>query len=189
MFNLVAMALCINCVSTVSSRMLLSFARDGGLGPVSRFFAPIHSTLKAPVCAIAFCTAWVVVFGCIYLGSTVAFNAILSVSILLLQISYAVPIILVFIQGDAAFGTHSRQWSLGRWRRPINFCAIAFAAVTGVCFVFPPSPEVNGVTMNYASVVFAIVCLFAGVTWAIDGRRNFKGPRDLEERLQAGKNA
>lgn len=156
---------------------------------MSRFFSPVHPRLKVPVWCIAFCTAWVVVFGCIYLGSTVAFNAILAVSILLLQVSYIVPIIVVFIRGEKAFAGHSRQWSLGKWRRVVNAIAITFASVTGVCFIFPPAIPITGVSMNYAIVVFGIVCIMASVTWAIDGRKNFKGPRDLEERLQAGKNA
>lgn len=189
LFNMVAMTLCINAVSTVSSRMLLSFARDRGLGPISHYFAPVHARLKSPVAALAFCFAWVVVFACIYLGSTVAFNAILSVSILLLELSYVTPIIIVFIRGEEAFGTHSRKWSLGRWRRPVNFCAISFALVTGVCFIFPPAIPITGESMNYAIVVFAIVCLFAGVTWLIDGKKNFAGPTNLSDRLQAGKNA
>lgn len=65
MFNLVAMFTCIQAVNTVASRMLLSFARDHGLGRISPFLSPVHPRLMVPVWCIAFVTGWVVVFGLI----------------------------------------------------------------------------------------------------------------------------
>lgn len=62
--------------------------------------------------------------------------------------------------------------------------------MTSVIFVFPPAiPVTSGSSMNYAIVAFAVVLIMCGVTWLVDGRKNFTGPRDLEERLQMGKNA
>lgn len=37
--------------------------------------------------------------------------------------------------------------------------------------------------MNYVSVVVALVAVLCLITWFIDGRKNFHGPRELEERL------
>lgn len=123
------------------------------------------------------------------LGSSVALNAILSAAILFMQISYLVPILLVCIRGDAAFAGHSRSWTLGRWRRPINIVALAFAVMTNVCFIFPPALPVTGESMNYAIVVFTIVMIMCGVTWVVDGRKHFQGPSDLDARLAMGKTA
>ncbi|RSH84156.1 uncharacterized protein EHS24_005660 [Apiotrichum porosum] len=190
MFNLTAMMICVGAAGTVSSRMIMSFSRDRGFGHVSRFLSPVHARLKVPVYCLVFCGGWGIVFGLLYLGSSVAFNAILAVAILLLQISYITPIIIVFIRGEKAFAGHSRTYSLGRWRRVVNGLAIAFAVMTSVIFVFPPAiPVTSGSSMNYAIVAFAVVLIMCGVTWLVDGRKNFTGPRDLEERLQMGKNA
>lgn len=71
--------------------MLMSFCRDRGLGSVSRLLAPVDPKLKVPVMAIFFSSTWVIVFGLIYLWSSVAMNAILSAAVLFLQISFAVP--------------------------------------------------------------------------------------------------
>lgn len=65
MFNLFAMFVCIQCVCTISSRVILAFARDRGLGPASRFLAPVHEHLKTPIWSIIFVSVWVVIFGLI----------------------------------------------------------------------------------------------------------------------------
>lgn len=61
--------------------------------------------------------------------------------------------------------------------------AVAFIIVTSVCFLLPPALPVSGTSMNYVSVVIAIVFLLCLITWLIDGRKNFHGPTELEERL------
>lgn len=65
MFNLFAMFVCIQCVCTVSSRVILAFARDGGLGQASRFLSPVHDRLKTPIWSVVFVSVWVVIFGLI----------------------------------------------------------------------------------------------------------------------------
>lgn len=190
MFNLLSMFFCIQAVNTVASRMVMAFSRDRGVGPISRFLSPVHPKLMVPLNANAFITGWVIIFGCVWLGSSVALNAILAAAILFVQLSYMVPIILVFVRGEKAFEGHERKWSLGKWRRPINAGALAFASLTSVCFIFPPAiPVLSGSSMNWAILVLAIVMSLCGLTWVFDGRKNFHGPLDLEERLHEGKNA
>lgn len=43
--------------------------RDGGL-PASRFFAKVHSKHEMPLNALILTTTLVVIFGCIFLGSS-----------------------------------------------------------------------------------------------------------------------
>lgn len=108
----------------------------------------------------------------------------------------AYPVLLVFIRGKNAYaGSHQVGWSLGAMRRkfsaevsdkvgPINLVALIFLFVTSVCFVFPPFiPVTSGSTMNYVVVVMAIVYVLCAITWFVDGRKNFLGPSELEERL------
>ena len=49
--------------------MTYAFARDGGL-PFSRIFAKVHPTLELPLNALYLTVACVVIFGCIFLGSS-----------------------------------------------------------------------------------------------------------------------
>lgn len=83
------MAFTAQALMTASSRMSYAFARDRGL-PFSRIFAIMHRS-GVPVNSVLLTTACVVVFGCIYLGSDTALNAILSSSVVFLNISYSIP--------------------------------------------------------------------------------------------------
>lgn len=192
MFNLAAMLFAGQGLTTVASRLLLTFARDRGLGPLSPYLATVHSTLKVPVWCVVFVSAWVTVFGMINLGSSIALNAILSASVVFLQISYAVPIALMFVRGETAFEGRDKghKWSLGRWRRPVNGAALVFLLVTTVTFILPPFiPVLSGTSMNWVVLVGGIVWVMCGLTWVVDGRKRFFGPSELEERLAVGKAA
>ena len=90
LFPLVCLLFATISIMTTSSRMTYAFARDGGL-PASRFFARVHPTLELPLNALYLTTACVVIFGCIFLGSSSAFNAIISASVVALGVSYAIP--------------------------------------------------------------------------------------------------
>ena len=83
---------------TTSSRMTYAFARDKGL-PFSWLFSRVHRGLGLPLYAI-FLTAIIdILLGCIFLGSSSAFNAIASASIVALGVSYAIPIIILCLRG------------------------------------------------------------------------------------------
>jgi choline transport protein len=86
---IVAMAFTAQAIMTASSRMSYAFARDRGL-PFSRYFAMMHKS-GVPINAVLLSTVCVIVFGCIYLGSSSALNAILSSSVVFLNISYSIP--------------------------------------------------------------------------------------------------
>lgn len=58
---------------------------------------------------------------------------------------------------------------------------------TTVFFLFPPDLPVTGNNMNYAIVVFGVVCIISMVTWIVEGRKNFIGPRDLHVLLDLAK--
>lgn len=79
-----------------------------------------------------------------------------------------------------------------------NIVGLCFTALTTVFFVFPPELPVTGNNMNCASprsrkcadpliapappdaiVVFGIIAIVASLTWVFQGRKTFRGPRDL----------
>jgi len=77
MFPLICLIFATTSIMTTSSRMTWAFARDKGL-PFSRFFSRVHPKLDIPLEALCLTVGLVVVFGCIFLGSSSAFNAITS---------------------------------------------------------------------------------------------------------------
>ena len=77
MFPLVCLLFATTSIMTTSSRMTWAFARDRGL-PFSAFFSKVHPRLDLPLNSLLLTTTLVVIFGCIFLGSSSAFNAITS---------------------------------------------------------------------------------------------------------------
>lgn len=182
MLPLVCLILAILSVMTTSSRMIFAFARDGGL-PASRVFATVHPTLKLPLNALILTVIVVIIFGCIFLGSTSAFNAIISAAVVALDLSYGMPILVNCLQGRRALP--ERKWRLPNaigWG--VDMIALAYIVLTTVLFVFPPSTTVTGSSMNYCIAAFAVIIIISVFQWIVDGRKNYTGPR-LEMTIDA----
>lgn len=170
-------------IMTTSSRMTWAFSRDGGL-PFSKFFARVHEGLRVPLNALALTTGVVVVIGCIFLGSSSAFNAITSASVVALGITYATPPLINVLRGRKTLPA-TRPFKLPEplgWF--VNIVGILYTILTTVLFVFPPELPVTGSSMNYCVVAFAIVVMISLFQWIIDGRKNYSGPRvELDEQV------
>jgi len=184
-FPLVCLLFATTSIMTTSSRMTYAFARDGGL-PVSRLFAKVHPTLDLPLNALYLTTILVVIFGCIFLGSSSAFNAIISASVVALGVSYGIPIAINCIRGRRMLPA-SRPFKLPSilgW--VCNLIGVAYVIITTVLFLFPPALPATGSNMNYCVVVFFIILVVSVFQWFIDGRKNFTGPRVDIDALQNG---
>ncbi|OAA50569.1 amino acid permease [Metarhizium rileyi] len=175
MLPLVCLIFATLSVMTTSSRMIFAFSRDGGL-PASKLFAKVHTRLGLPLNALILTSVIVILFGLIFLGSTSAFNAIISASVVALDLSYAMPIAVNFLQGRNALP--DRKWKLPRWLGWLADCiSLSYISLTTVLFLFPPGLPVTGSNMNYCIVAFAIIITISVFQWIIDGRKNFTGPR------------
>lgn len=73
-----------------ASRLTWSFARDDAV-MLAPFLSRIHPRLGVPVWSLIANSACVFVLGCVYLGSSTAFNALVSTGIILQQLSFAFP--------------------------------------------------------------------------------------------------
>ncbi|EMC92243.1 hypothetical protein BAUCODRAFT_78321 [Baudoinia panamericana UAMH 10762] len=175
-FPLVCLLFAAISIMTTSSRMTYAFARDGGL-PFSPFFGRVHKKLGVPLEALGLTNLVVLVFGCIFLGSSSAFNAIVSASVVALGLSYGIPIAVNVLRGRKMLPA-TRAFILPEWFAwPANLLGIAYVILTTVLFVFPPELPVTGSNMNYCVVVFAIVIAISMVQWFVSGRKNYTGPQ------------
>ncbi|KAG5927876.1 hypothetical protein E4U42_001673 [Claviceps africana] len=159
-----------------STRMSYAFARDGGM-PFSGFFARVHPTLEVPLNALFWTVGWVIVFGCIFLGSSSTFNAITSASVVALGVTYAIPPGVNLLRGRSMLPEDRPFRIPGAWGWIINLIGIAWTTMTTVLFVFPPQVPVTAKNMNYCIVAFSVMLVIAGATWVFDGRKHYKGPR------------
>lgn len=92
---------------------MYAFSRDRGL-PASKFFAKVHPKLQVPLNALWLTLILVIIFGCIFLGSSSAFNAIVSASVVALGITYAIPPAINCLRGRKML-PESRAFTLPNW--------------------------------------------------------------------------
>ena len=181
MFPLVCLLFAGISIMTTSSRMTYAFARDGGL-PFSKFFRRVHPKLDVPLESLGLTILVVVVFGCIFLGSSSAFNAIVSASVVALGLTYGIPVAINCLRGRRMLPP-TRSFKMPEplaWFA--NLLGIAYVILTTVLFVFPPALPVTGSNMNYCIVAFAIVLIVSVIQWIVDGRKNYTGPQvNLED--------
>lgn len=164
-------------VTASVSRLTWAFARDNGL-PFSSFLTVITDWNKTPTRAIILNYIVICLLSLINIGSTVAFNALLSLATLAFYSSYALPILLFSLR------RHSKTDPIqfGPWRMSAllgmicNWTSLAYCIFLILFLPFPPILPVTALNMNWASVVFIGVMGFAVVDWFVRGKGRFIGP-------------
>ncbi|KAL3409181.1 amino acid permease [Aspergillus fumigatus] len=158
------------------TRLTWAFARDEGL-PFSSFFAYISPRYKIPLRALFLVAMITVLLALINIGSTTAFNALLSLTTLGQYISYLIPVIFLLIKRLRA--PQEIRWGsfrLGHWGVPINVFAIVYGVYIAIFLPFPPNYPVTAQNMNYAAPVFLAALVFATGDWIVRGRTRWQGP-------------
>lgn len=156
---------------TWQSRLCWSFARDRGL-PFSTFLSKIHPVLDVPFNAHLASCSIVAILGLLYLGSYTAFNSMVTACIVLLYISYAIPVSCLLIKGRNNI-RHGPFW-LGKVGLGANCVLLGWTLFTLVMYSFPPVQPVYAGNMNYVSAVYAVVVFVLVVDWFMRGRKKFR---------------
>lgn len=122
------------CTTSVS-RLMYAMARDKGI-IYHKYFAHIDPKLDVPVRTIMFSFIFNVLFGLLYLGPAVAFNAFIASCTIFLNFSYAFPVILLIIRGRKVldqFQNSETPFNLGRrYGAIINWVAALFVIFTSM---------------------------------------------------------
>ncbi|PYH76870.1 GABA permease [Aspergillus uvarum CBS 121591] len=159
-----------------TSRMVWSLARDKAL-PFPAYLSHVDDHTHLPTRSILATTGLLVLFGLINIGSTTAFNAILSLAVLELHVSYVVPIIFfLWHRNCLPQSLQTGPWSLGRGEIIVNIVAIVYLCFTSIFMVFPAYRPVTPSNMNYAPLIFGAVLLWSGGFWLWRGRKEYDGP-------------
>ena len=172
---------CLVASHTWQSRLCWSFARDGGL-PGSKYLARVDERLDVPVWAHLVSCGLVAVLGCLYLGSYTAFNSMVTACIVLLYISYAVPVVCLLIRGRENI-RHGPFW-MGRFGLFANVVLLVWTAFTFVMYSFPAVMPVAAGNMNYVSAVYGVLMIVIATDWFARGRTGYRGQAARHE--QAG---
>ncbi|APA06522.1 hypothetical protein sscle_02g012920 [Sclerotinia sclerotiorum 1980 UF-70] len=174
-----------------SSRMLWSFARDRGV-PLWRYWVKLDRRTSIPIYTIAFTTMVSILLSLIILGSGVAFNNIVNLSIAGLYSSYLVCCgmllwrrlqsrkIKAYDPRIIIYGADDLHW--GPWRIPgilgvvNNLFACVYLFVLWFWAFWPPQTPVGPATMNFSNLTFGATILFAVFWYIVDGRKSYQGP-------------
>jgi choline transport protein len=171
--------LCNIAANTWLARNCWSFSRDNGI-PGSRFLSQIHPKLKVPLNAHLLSNSWVAVIGCIYMASSTAFNAIISACIVLLFLSYSIPIICLILKGRNNI-IHGKFW-YGKFGYLCNYISLIWVLFCLIFFSFPFSMPAESNSMNYISAVYGgVFCYILGY-WIFRGKYTFNLTNRVKEK-------
>lgn len=113
----------------------------------------------------------------IILGSTAAFNALLSLTVVALTATYCLSICVMLWRRLALPDTLPHcYWSLGRYGPLINAMSIGYCIFALFFCFWPMTNQFDVTTFNWAPVMFVGVAVISGVLYIVRGRKVYQGP-------------
>lgn len=156
------------------SRLTYALARDNAyIFPT--FFNSVSTKFEVPVRAVWISTIIIGAIGAIYIASISAFNAIIGGTVIFINWSYSIPVVLLLVFGRDRLGP--RPFSLGRYGYAVNVLAVLYALFTSVLNFFPFGIPVEVETMNYVCVVVGGIYILLAAYWLIWARARFVVPK------------
>ena len=189
----IALSLCAAVGQAASaSRQLWAFSRDRAV-PGWRHLQRVNATSAIPTLAIAVTTIIACLLAFIILGSSTAFNDIVSLAVVGLFGSYFIVAVLLFwrrIRGDIKphatdselMNVPGAQLMWGPWRVPgvwgtvTNGFSIVYLVVIFFFCLWPPSNHPTAATMNYSSLMLGATMIFSVVYYFTWARKEYSGP-------------
>ncbi|KAG5659123.1 hypothetical protein KAF25_000325, partial [Fusarium avenaceum] len=153
----------------------------GAFGLLFILWSKVHSTLKIPFNSQLVVTAVIAALGCLYLGSSTAFNSLLGTAVTINNISYMFPILTNLLTGRKNMhkGAFHMGPTIGTIVNIVTVCWLTFAIVF---FSFPYVMPVEVANMNYTCVVVGGLTILIGAWW-------LKAGKEYTERMMKAKEA
>ncbi|KAJ3498644.1 hypothetical protein NLG97_g975 [Lecanicillium saksenae] len=152
----------IGCYIT-AGRTFWTLSRDNAT-PFSRLFGKIHPKFHNPFNATLLCGGICTIMGCIYVGSTTAFNAFVGSYIILSTLSYLTAVLPHLLNGRSKLRP-GWFWMKGPVGFIVNAIACLYIAAFIVIFCLPYSLPVTAQNMNYSSLITGGLSLFITLFW------------------------
>ena len=122
------------------SSVTRTFTLDGGM-PVKHLFSSIHPAFKVPVNALLLEGLFVICYGLVMLGSSLAFMAAISSQSMLFIFTYAFPQAIVLFRGRDILP--DRYFHLGKFGYFINASSVLFCSLYLLLFCFPQYKDIT----------------------------------------------
>lgn len=151
------------------SRTVFALARDE-MFPCSKSLKRVFSLTDTPLYSV-----WTVVVACcllclIGLGSTQTINGIFGITAPACDLSYV-----AVIAGRLYYGRQlpfaEGPFSLGRFRKPLNYISCIWVVFISVILFFPPTYPVTAENMNFAVVIAGIIVVGSTAWWYLGANR------------------
>ncbi|KAI2815769.1 hypothetical protein CBS63078_10260 [Aspergillus niger] len=183
MTAIVTMSLIASVITEVAtaSRQLWSFARDGGV-PLATFFGHVNPNWNIPLNAVLVSLVLTMLLSLINIGSTVALDALITLTVGALLNSYIVTVSCVSWKRIRGEPLPPHRWSLGRWGLWVNLGALAFLIPEFVFVMFPLYSTVDPENMNWSSLMYGGMLIFSIIYYVLYGRKTYVPPVALVKR-------
>ncbi|KAI9801611.1 MAG: hypothetical protein M1825_003290 [Sarcosagium campestre] len=167
---------CISILAT-ASRQTFAFARDNGL-PFSPVFGKVtnRTGLELPLNAVLISLTITIIIALINIGSTAAFNSVVSLLVTSLFVSYFISISCILLKRLRGEPLPPSRWSMGRAAIPMNIIALFYIAFACIMSMFPIFYKVTPVNMNWSVLVLGFVTGLATILYFVRGRKVYEGP-------------
>jgi len=145
--------------------------------PLSTYIGHLDERTNLPLWAIGPSVIISMLLGLINIGSSTAFNAVVSLVIAAYYTSYFNAIGLLVVRKLAGTAPKPGPWHMGKAVGLIvNICALIYIAVVFIFSFFPIAVPVTLTSMNWSVVLYIGVTLLGAVLYLFRGR-HFREPK------------
>jgi amino acid transporter len=179
--GLTALVLVLTTAANISfnastARQTFAFARDNGL-PFSKWIGHVQPQREIPQNAIILTCIVTMLLSLINLGSTTAFNAIISLQVCAIMITYGCSIACVLYRRIAHPDLiPTARWSLGKWGVFVNSMGLTYVTFVFFWSFWPNTTPINAESFNWSVALFLAVLVAAIGMYTWKGRFVYVGP-------------
>ncbi|KAJ5936177.1 hypothetical protein N7454_005475 [Penicillium verhagenii] len=165
----VALGPCVIGSQLSTGRVFWAFSRDNGL-PLSHIWARVHPRLGSPFNAQLCVGVIIALLGCIYLGSSTAFNSMMSSAVTINNLAYVVPILTNVLLRRRTM--HRGPFAMGQFLgMTVNIISVLWLVFAIIFFSFPFEMPATVSNMNYTCVVVGGFLIIELGWWLIAGKK------------------
>jgi amino acid transporter len=163
-------------ILATASRQAFAFARDDGMPLPHVWRRVVKVGTEIPLNAVLLSLSITVLLALINIGSTAAFNSVVSLLVSSLFTGYFISIGCILLKRLRGEPLPPSRWSMGRAAIPMNVIALLYITFALIMSFFPVARVVTPSSMNWSVLVWGCIVGFSTLTYFYHGRHVYKGP-------------
>jgi choline transport protein len=163
-------------ILATASRQAFAFARDDGMPMPHVWRKVVKVGTEIPLNAVLLSLSITVLLALINIGSTAAFNSVVSLLVSSLFTGYFISIGCILLKRLRGEPLPPSRWSMGRLAIPMNIISLLYIGFALIMSFFPTFKSVTAVTMNWSVLVWGAIIGIATILYFVQGKYVYKGP-------------